>query len=105
MAIKWKIEQIEALFKRQAESGLSQKRFCLENDLKYGTFLFWKKKRLKRPGSNGHFIRLTPSAGVADTKAELTGPRYRIQMGYRVLDIPFGFNGGEVRALIELLGC
>jgi len=101
MAVKWNLAQVEEYLRRQSESGLSQKAFCLQNDIKYNTFLFWKTKRVKRPEPKEPFIKVS----TVGLPGHSEGLLYQLQIGPHVLKVPRGFNIGEVRALFDMLSC
>ncbi len=52
----------QSLVQVQAKSGLSQKKFCEQNEVRLSTFTVWKTKLRKqlKPKDNAKFISLVP---------------------------------------------
>jgi hypothetical protein len=87
-------------------SGLSQMAFAREKGLSASTLQSWTRKSRGVPPRAGGAslvpVRLRPNAGAALCMAARDG--FEIVLGSgRLLRVPSGFDGAEVKALIEIL--
>jgi transposase-like protein len=72
-----------SVFEQHADSGLSIRRFCQENDISQSTFFAWRKKLSKDPSlassdragtsgrSRGGKSQVKPSAGIKNTSSSV----------------------------------
>lgn len=78
-------------------SGLSQKEFCLKNDLIYSSFGYWKRRLENGAGSNGiEFVEVDASLIRNDTAVTLSAGSFDVL-------IHNGADPGMVRMILEEL--
>jgi hypothetical protein len=81
----------ERLIHNQMESGLSQKQWCEENNIKIGTFKYWKYKIFpntpSRKSEKTTWTRVTP---ITDTK--LCNSKIEVKIGKATLLIDKFFD-------------
>jgi transposase-like protein len=63
---RWSFREREGLLARFRRSGLSQKRFCQENDLPLSTLQYWlSQERLQSPPLEASFVQLPAPVATA----------------------------------------
>lgn len=88
--------EIESYVQEQELSGLSTVQYCKEKGIKYGTFLLWKRTRIKHEASASNFIHL---------RCATTSPTFEVRKGSVVVKVPSGFDTNDLKALLECIPC
>jgi hypothetical protein len=90
-----KINKWSKIIKDWKQSGLSQKRYCLEKSIKLSTFHYYKK----RLPQDSAMVELPALLFRSDNPIEL-----HLQSSNAILKIPESFNKQSLSAILDLLG-
>jgi len=99
------IQQKVTAFK---SSGLSQKEFCRQHDLKSSTFKNWLYRFEKGENTLGDFspfipVQIKDEEGVRPALAAVS-PDLQLHYGSYTLVIPAGFDAATLRRVLPILG-
>ncbi len=78
-------EQWQLIIDEQANSTLSQERFCEHKGLSFGTFQTWRKKLAKSASAEQDFVELARPATQAHTLPLDQGLCVRLELGAGVV--------------------
>ena len=96
-------EEMRELFARWRESGQSLMAFGRREGVSYAKLLYWKKKFADEAGEGPELV---PVEVVADPKPRgAQTKKLEVWLANGVaLDVPVGFDGDELRRLVDVLG-
>jgi hypothetical protein len=96
----------EERIKEQRNSGLSQKEWCVQNNLSVNTMQSWIKKlslQLTESKAVGQFVKVVPAKGkVAKDTISARKPEATPVIRYREVSIRFP-DGGDMSVVCDLL--
>lgn len=80
-------------------SGLTQTKWCEENDLKIHQFHYWLRKIEKPPDSSPKWIPITMDEQVDDSKDSI-----QIRIGKAYIEVKPGFDPSHLADVVRTLG-
>ena len=105
-----KLEQMREVFIRLEGSGLSMKAFAAREGISYTTMQYWRRRLgggRKKTAERQKTVVLSPVRVVPDTPAPAERKGFEVWLSNGVsLEVPPGFDEGELQRLVEVLsGC
>lgn len=100
-------EEIDAVLRRYRLSGLSLLAFAREHDLCYATLLRWRRRSGAADGDESPTGSPAPSPAFIPVELETATPGGEFVLEWapgQSLRIPSGFDPGELRRLLDVLG-
>ena len=100
-------QEIEAILRRHRLSGLSLLAFAREHDLCYATLVRWRRRAGAMDGDEPQAASPVPTPTFIPIELEgaMSGVEFVLEWApSRSLRIPSGFDPGELRRLLDVLG-
>jgi hypothetical protein len=98
MERKYGLNNWEEVIKKWEASGQTQKRFCTENGIRFGTFHYYRKRLKKNRDHESKFIEI-PEIEMTHTDIELQLISRNIK-----IKIPYSFDEQTLNRLLKVLG-
>ena len=102
-----RVEEMRELFAAWKESGKSLMAFGKQEGVSYAKLLYWRRKFERETGAaQGEAVELVPVEVIADGQLRESQPKkLEVWLANGVaLDVPVGFDGDELRRLVDVLG-